>query len=454
MKLKNLLFASAAGMMTVTGAQAADLPTVEPVEYVRICDAFGTGFFYIPGTDTCLKISGYARYEAHYVGDNDIATYDPSTGRTNDPAAYGNDAAFNNFTTRARGEVQFDARTMTDLGLLRSYVALRGTIGPRDFGNDGGYGDGFNIDKAWLSLANDTGTLTAGHHGSFFDFFGGNAMNSRIGGDDPTLSTNMLAYTFAIGNGVSASVSIEDNHYRRYGNGAGVYTTSLPHTGINTVTVANTGSAGLFTTGSEGQELPDFVANIRVDQGWGSAQVMGAVGRVGVPGNATAGASPAVFPAFDEIGWAVGAGASVGVPGTGIGFDIQGSWAEGLVAYSTTGNGAILFDSVYTSATPIDDGNGIALTEVWAIQASLTGDISPTLSASLDGTYANVDHNGSLRNEDYDTWVIAGTVHWKPVSGLTVSGEVAYENIDADSGSSFVVDDDVWGAMMRLNRNF
>ena len=65
MKLRNLLFASAAGMMTVTGAQAADLPTAEPVEYVRICDAFGTGFFYIPGTDTCLKISGYARYEAH-----------------------------------------------------------------------------------------------------------------------------------------------------------------------------------------------------------------------------------------------------------------------------------------------------------------------------------------------------------------------------------------------------
>ena len=257
-----------------------------------------------------------------------------------------------------------------------------------------------------------------------------------------------------VGNGVSASVAIEDKWFRRYGNGAGVYTTSLPHTGINTVTVANTGSAGLFTTGSEGQELPDFVANIRVDQGWGAAQIMGAVGRVGVPGNPTAGASPTVFPAADEIGWAVGAGASVGVPGTGIGFDIQGTWAKGLVAYSTTGNGAILFDSVYTSPAPISDGNGIALTETWAIQASLTGDISPTMSASLDGTYASVDHNGSLRNEDYDTWTIAGTVHWKPVSGLTVSGEVAYENVDADSGSSFVVDDDVWGAMMRINRTF
>ena len=54
MKLKSLLFGSAAVLAAGTGAQAADLPTVEPVEYVRICDAFGTGYFYIPGTDTCL----------------------------------------------------------------------------------------------------------------------------------------------------------------------------------------------------------------------------------------------------------------------------------------------------------------------------------------------------------------------------------------------------------------
>ena len=64
MKLKSLLFGSAAVIAAGTGAQAADLPTVEPVEYVRICDAFGTGFYYIPGTDTCLKISGYVRVDA------------------------------------------------------------------------------------------------------------------------------------------------------------------------------------------------------------------------------------------------------------------------------------------------------------------------------------------------------------------------------------------------------
>ncbi len=456
MNIKRLLFTSAAGIMVVTGAQAADLPTAEPVEYVRVCDAFGTGFFYIPGTDTCLKISGYARYEMHWVGDSDISLYDPADGRYRGAAvpvpnpAIAADEGFNNFTTRARGQVNFDARTMTDLGLLRSYVALRGTIGPTD---SGGYSDGFNIDKAWLSLANDSGTLTAGHHGSFFDFFGGSAMNTRIGGDDPTTSTNTLAYTFAVGNGVSASVAVEDKWFRRYGIGAGIYTTVTIFS-VSTVTSGNTASVGLYTTGNEGQEIPDFVANIRVDQGWGSAQLMGAVGRVGVAGNPTAGFTPTVLPAADEFGWALGAGLSVGVPGTGISFDVQGTWAEGLVAYSTTGNGALIFDAVYSAPPGGGDATGIDLTETWAIQAALGADVSSNVSVSLDGAYASVDHNGTLRGEDYDTWIVAGTVHWKPVSGLTVSGEVAYESVDADGGAHYIVDDDIWGAMMRINRTF
>src|SRR5437764_2349565 len=64
--VKSLLLGSAAGLLTVAGAQAADLPTrkAAPVNYVRICDAYGAGFFYIPGTDTCLKVGGLALFEA------------------------------------------------------------------------------------------------------------------------------------------------------------------------------------------------------------------------------------------------------------------------------------------------------------------------------------------------------------------------------------------------------
>ena len=65
MKLvKSLLLGSAAGLIAMSGAQAADLPVkAKPVEYVRICSLYGAGFWYIPGTDTCLKLGGYLRAE-------------------------------------------------------------------------------------------------------------------------------------------------------------------------------------------------------------------------------------------------------------------------------------------------------------------------------------------------------------------------------------------------------
>jgi len=124
MKLKSLLFGSAAVLAAGTGAQAADLPTVEPVEYVRICDAFGTGFFYIPGTDTCLKLSGYVRAEWHVVDgfeDNDLSNRYSLLD--------GHDHQINNYSTRVRGHVEWDARTQTDFGLIRAFIAMEGTRG-------------------------------------------------------------------------------------------------------------------------------------------------------------------------------------------------------------------------------------------------------------------------------------------------------------------------------------
>ena len=80
MNIKSLLLGSAAAFAVVSGAQAADAVVAaepEPVDYVKVCDAYGTGFFYIPGTETCLKISGQVRYEKRIkkTGDAD-ATYD------------------------------------------------------------------------------------------------------------------------------------------------------------------------------------------------------------------------------------------------------------------------------------------------------------------------------------------------------------------------------------------
>src|SRR3954452_21401000 len=65
--VKSLLLGSAAGLVAVAGAQAADLPVkAKPVEYVKICSIYGAGFFYIPGTDSCIKIGGWVRAEADF----------------------------------------------------------------------------------------------------------------------------------------------------------------------------------------------------------------------------------------------------------------------------------------------------------------------------------------------------------------------------------------------------
>ena len=64
---KVLMLGSAASLIAMSGAQAADLPVkAKAVEYVRICSLYGAGFYYIPGTDTCIKIGGYVRAETAF----------------------------------------------------------------------------------------------------------------------------------------------------------------------------------------------------------------------------------------------------------------------------------------------------------------------------------------------------------------------------------------------------
>jgi Porin subfamily len=61
-KGKSLLLGTAAALTLALGAQAADMPVkAKPVQYVEICSLYGDGFYYIPGTDTCLKLGGYLR---------------------------------------------------------------------------------------------------------------------------------------------------------------------------------------------------------------------------------------------------------------------------------------------------------------------------------------------------------------------------------------------------------
>lgn len=59
-KLK--LLGAAAGLALVgTAAQAANLPVRKAAP--GVCSAYGVGFFYIPGTETCQRVSGFAHFE-------------------------------------------------------------------------------------------------------------------------------------------------------------------------------------------------------------------------------------------------------------------------------------------------------------------------------------------------------------------------------------------------------
>src|SRR5712692_10735351 len=65
--VKRVLLGSAAGVFAVAGAQAADLPVkAKPVEYVKVCSLYGAGFWYVPGTDTCIKVGAFVKLQVNY----------------------------------------------------------------------------------------------------------------------------------------------------------------------------------------------------------------------------------------------------------------------------------------------------------------------------------------------------------------------------------------------------
>src|SRR6185503_1174828 len=114
---KSLLLGTAAGLVTIAGAQAADLPVkAKPVEYVKICSLYGVGFYYIPGTDMCIKIGGWVRAEYGW-GQNGNFAWGWGSANVNNRNT-------NNSDFRARGYITADARNQTEYGTVRGYIAV------------------------------------------------------------------------------------------------------------------------------------------------------------------------------------------------------------------------------------------------------------------------------------------------------------------------------------------
>ena len=125
--VKSLILGSAAGLVAMSGAQAADLPVkAKAVEYVRICSLYGAGFFYIPGTDTCIKLGGYLRVDTTFNG-----------GIYGQPAYSGDHGQGNRyrdyFTSRSRMALTVDTRTATEYGVVRTFG--QGDFQFNNFGN-------------------------------------------------------------------------------------------------------------------------------------------------------------------------------------------------------------------------------------------------------------------------------------------------------------------------------
>ncbi len=154
---KSLILGSAAGLVAMSGAQAADLPIkAKAVEYVRICSLYGAGFFYIPGTDTCIKLGGYLRADVVFNTNSD------NTGNTS--GAGGAQNRFTNgFMARSREDLNIDTRTATEYGVVRTYwdatfswttdtyagnAALPGSTVYSPLGGGGTFPAGFQVSPA------------------------------------------------------------------------------------------------------------------------------------------------------------------------------------------------------------------------------------------------------------------------------------------------------------------
>ena len=337
--LQRILLGSAATFVAAGAAQAADLPVKKaaPIEYVRVCTAYGAGFFYIPGTDTCLRISGRARFEGGYQ-----TTYSRQAGNGGDTSGY-------------RGQLRFnlDARTQTAYGTLRAFARLdaasrTGTIhsgtqlrigqayGATGVDERGRVQQYVNVDKAFIQFAG----LTAGRASSFFDFYAHDfEFYGATAGSDNS-STNLLAYTATFGNGLSATLSVEDPVFAR----SPVFapTGSTPPVSPVYVGYANGVPSRYGNVDSvQRTRLPDFVGALRVDQAWGSAQLSAATHEINV-GNLSTATAAGVGGVLTGIphtnaaqGWAVQGGLKINAPAIGAGdaLYLQGAYANGAQMY-------------------------------------------------------------------------------------------------------------------------
>jgi len=471
--VKSLLLASAAGLVATAGAQAADLPVkAKAVEYVKICSLYGVGFYYIPGTDTCIRIGGHLRSEySFFSGGTNIQNWGTNQAFQ--------DRAEDYWYARQRIFMHTDVRTQTEYGTLRAYSVMRWEaatpVGNGPFAQTLGVDIGFIQWGGFLiGRAPDSAFTMPWNYASFY----GPSVN--LGTADWAGGRFVSQYTYQFGNGVSGTLSIEESKPglaqgsdRAIFNG-GAALVSAPATIVannailGLTSAANGfGTPGTLVNSTGGQRAPDIVGQLRVDQSWGTFQIAGAAH---MNHALYYGATENTGNPQDKWGGAGTAGIKVNVPtGTGDFVALGGAYAVGAAAYTyNTGGGltstpamfaygspaagsyqnldfGYLYDAVYAFGTTLQltttYGGNIAFWHNWNPQwatslnagyvrwhynatanaimcnAAIGGAGATTLAGRLSGGAAGC-------NMDYSIWTIGSRTVWTPVKDFVIGAEV------------------------------
>ncbi|HEV7948154.1 MAG TPA: porin, partial [Glaciihabitans sp.] len=462
--VKSLILGSAAGLVAMSGAQAADLPVkAKAVEYVRICSLYGAGFWYIPGTDTCMKIGGYLRVDTTFNGGvYDAPAWNGDLGQQNRYA--------DRINSRSRMALTVDTRTATEYGVVRTFG--QGDFQFNNFGTTnpatltgptnssllnspgGGY---VAVEFVFIQFAGFTFGKSASAFATPWHGYPGNNSSFLMGGHDTVTGVNNIQYTAQFGNGVSATIGLDDP-------------TQFHRTTIGNLSTVNAFAAG--TQGYGGFNAPELVGNIRIDQAWGLFQLSGSLHEVraaynGISG--TAGIEPFGHP-DSKLGGSVMAAIQIKNIPTGAGDDIKfdATWSKGKTkdvistsaaspsflmyggtglagAYQSVGFGATT-DATFLPTALGGDGQ-LHLTEAWGIRGAFNHNWDPYWSTSVFGAYTAVRYDataagticarttivplaGATCNPNFNTSQLGAVTRWTPVKNLTFSAEVQWFHLD------------------------
>lgn len=469
--MKGIILGSAA-MFVGAGAQAADLPVkAKAIEYVKICSLYGAGFYYIPGTDTCIKLGGYLRADTMLRTNADFDA--ASSG-----VAGAQNRLSNYYTTRARQQLNFDTRTATEYGVVRTYSELVYTWTSGTYTGAGTTG----VNGATSYTSSPGSQIAGGSLGLYYAFiqFAGftfgraesqfrtpwaqyPANNFELPGSAGWDPVNQVTYTADFGQGITASFSAQDQ--------VANYTTNVWNVSGATAAGQAVGAYGANDIG--GSRAPDLVARVRVDQAWGLLQASFAA-----HDNHAAyyGASELTGHPDDKWGWAGQLAVSIKNLPTGAGdtINLTGVYTNGASRYNfqdymsttyamyggTSVAGAYqslgiagVSDSVFVT------GAGQELTTTYGFNGGYTHNWDPYWNTSVFGAWAAVRYNNTAKgyicgafvanlalssglggcNPDFNYAVVGTKTSWTPVKNLTFTGELAYMMLDQKYASGSTV---------------